>query len=202
MEDSPIACVQAYLDSIPGRLAGYPETLVKYSVLDTWLEGHDLTALALQMPGSLHYLFEPGFPVSKWVPEVHAMVTYLTQRELFFDSDDAFVADALERNIKLFRRPIYRVLVRLISMSLAAQGPARVYSQMHRGTELAVIAAPNAWTVKLTHPPHLIPALLARCYGTAMRAAILEKGGTNVEVVSLSTTPEQMVHEIRFDTFR
>ncbi len=198
MPGPPIARVQAYVDSIPDGLDSYSDAKVKYSVVDTWIEGHDRAAIQARVPDPILPLLEDGFPVSRWVPEVHATVVYLTLRELFFANDDAFVADALERNTALLRRPIYRVLMRLLSVTRAAQGPSIAYSQMHRGTDLIVKAEPHAWLVTLKHPPYLIPEVMARCYGTALRAAIQEKGGTDVRVQPESSSPEEKVYSLTF----
>lgn len=102
----------------------------------------------------------------------HAPTIYLGLRERFFSSDDAFVDDALKRNHALLNKPMYRILIRLLTRSRAAKGASVAYSQRHRGTELTVTSRTGHWEVNIKHPPHLVPPILGRCYATAMRAAL------------------------------
>ncbi len=191
--------VTEYLDRLPGGIGAFPEAEVKYSVVATWLEGHDAAVLVDSLPSEVHPLLEREFPVSRWISEVHATTIYLGLRERFFESDDAFVADALERNRALLSKPMYRILMRLLSRSRAAKGASVTYSQMHRGTELIVTSGSDHWDVTLEHPPHLVPPLLGRCYATAMRAALEVKGYHDVYCKPVLFDPERTLIQVRFD---
>ncbi len=191
--------VAAYLDRLPGGIVAFPEAEVKYSVVATWLEGQDSASLVDCLPGAVHPLLQRGFPVTRWISEVHATTIYLGLRERFFSSDDAFVADALQRNRALLDKPMYRILLRLLSRSRAAKGASVAYTQMHRGTELIVIAKDDYWEVTLEHPPHLVPPLLGRCYATAMRAALEVKAYQNVYCKPIAFDPERTLLQVRFE---
>ncbi len=191
--------VTAYLDQLPGRVDAFPDAEVKYSVVATWLDGHDASELVDCLPIAVHPLLQREFPVTQWISEVHATTIYLGLRERFFSSDDAFVADALERNHALLNKPMYRILMRLLSRSRAAKGASLAYSQMHRGTELIVVAGDNHWEVNLEHPPHLVPPLLGRCYATAMRAALEVKGYHKVHCEPLAFEAERTLIHVRFE---
>lgn len=191
--------VQAYLDALPGGVDAYADVVVKYSIVDTWLEGHDRAALRKVLPSEVHPLLETGIPITRWVPEVHATCIYLGLRELFFPSDDTFVTDALHRNIRLLEKPMYRILMRVLTPARAAKGTALAFTQMHRGLELAVDPQPEAWFVTLTHPPHLVPELLARCYATALRAALQVKGYKGVFSRPVSMEPELSRFRVSFE---
>lgn len=199
MPSSTNARVQDYLDALPGGCDAHSEAVVKFSILDTWLEGHDRGALRDVLPKPVHWLLEPGVPVTRWVPEVHATCIYLALRELYFPSDDTFVADALQRNIRLLEKPMYKVLMRFLTPTRAAQGTALAFSQMHRGLELSVDPQADAWFVTLKHPPHLVPELLGRCYATALRAALEVKGYTGVFSRPVSLEPEVSTFRVSFD---
>jgi len=191
--------VTAYLDRLPGRIDAFPDAEVKYSVVATWLEGHDVANLVECLPTEVHPLLQREFPVTRWISEVHATTIYLGLRERFFSTDDAFVADALERNHALLGKPMYRILMRLLSRSRAAKGASVTYSQMHRGTELVVIEGDGHWKVSLEHPSHLVPPLLGRCYATAMRAALEVKGYQKVYCKPIAFEPERTHIQVRFD---
>ena len=191
--------VTAYLDQLPGRIDAFPDAEVKYSVVATWLEGHDAATLVDSLPTEVHPLLERDFPVSRWISEVHATTVYLGLRERFFASDDAFVADALERNRTLLRKPMYRILMRLLTRSRAAKGASVAYSQMHRGTKLIAVSEDERWDVEIEHPPHLVPPILGRCYATAMRAALEVKGYQNVYCKPIAFEPERTHIQVRLD---
>ncbi len=191
--------VQAYLDALSGGVDAYSDSVVKYSVVDTWLEGHDRAALREALPPEVHPLLAAGVPVTRWVPEVHATCIYLGLRELFFPSDDTFVTDALHRNIRLLEKPMYRILLRVLTPARVAKGTALAFTQMHRGLELAVDPQREGWLVTLTHPPHLVPELLARCYATALRAALQVKGFEGVFSRPVSLEPEVSRYRVSFD---
>ncbi|MCR9162433.1 MAG: hypothetical protein ACE37F_19650 [Nannocystaceae bacterium] len=199
MSSSVNARVQAYLDALPGGIAAYPEFVGKYSVVRAWLEGNDRAALRKVVPREVHPLLEDGVPITRWVSEVHATCIYLAIRELFFPSDDAFVDDAFLRNVRLLEKPMYKILMRVVNPSRAAKGTAAVFSQMHRGLELSVDPKPEAWIATLTHPPLLLPDLLARCYATALRAALEVKGYQDVTSRAVSTTPESTTFRVTFE---
>ncbi|MGH1342406.1 MAG: hypothetical protein ACRBN8_12680 [Nannocystales bacterium] len=199
MAASVLPRVAAYLDQLPGGIDAFPEAEVKYSVVATWLEGHDATALVSSLPDAVHPLLQREFPVTRWVPEVHATMVYLGLRERFFESDDAFVADALERNRTLVNKPMYRILLGLLSKSRAVKGASVTYSQLHRGTELIVVGGDDHWEVYIVHPPHLVPPILGRCYATAMRAALEVKGYENVYCKPIAFEPERTHLQVRFE---
>lgn len=119
--------VTAYLDRLPGGIDAFPEAEVKYSVVATWLEGHDAGVLVDGLPTAVHPLLQREFPVTRWISEVHATTIYLGLRERLFSSDDAFVADALRRNHTLLNKPMYRILMRLLSRSRVAKGASVAY---------------------------------------------------------------------------
>ncbi len=193
------AMAKAYLDSLPDGLESYPEARVKNSVVRTWLEGHDAKRLSEALPPSLGRLGRAELPVNRWIPEVHAVVVYLSLRELFFPTDEAFVEDSRERNHKLLANPMYNILVRALSVQRVGKSTPLIYNHMHQGTRLEVDAAQWPWIWSLTSPDHLVPSLLARCYATAIGAAIELNGQDNVQVLLRSSTPTVQQFTVSFD---
>ena len=198
MLSSATARIEQYLEKLPGGIHAFPTAQVKYAVVGLWIEGHDLEALAEVLPHEVRPLLEPGFPISRWVSEVHATCIYLALRELFFPSDEAFVADALERNRALLLKPIYKILVRLLSPSRAAKGTSMAFSQMHRGVTLEVEPLADSWVVTLHHPANLVPELLGRCYATAVRGALEVKGYTGVTAEPTALEPDLTTIRVQF----
>lgn len=198
--ESSIARIDDYLGKLPGGVHAYPTAQVKFSIIETWIDGHDVRKLATAVPEAVRGILTDNLPVTRWVSEVHATTIYLALRELFFRSDDAFVADALQRNARLLTRPMYRILLHMVSAERAAKGAAIAFSQMHRGISLEVDPKGDRWTVSLHHPAHLVPELLARCYATALRAALEVKGYDSVQSTLLTADPALTEFEVRLET--
>ena len=198
MESSATQRIEAYLEKLPGGIHAFPSTQVKFSVVALWMEGHDREALARVLPNEVLPLLESGFPISRWVSEVHATCIYLGLRELFFPDDDAFVEDALERNRALLLKPMYKILVRLLSPERAAKGTSMAFSQMHRGVMLEVEPLSDSWMVRLHHPTNIVPELLGRCYATAIRAALEVKGYQDVTANPVTLEPDRATIRVQF----
>lgn len=187
--------VEAYLDRLPSGLDSYPGHQVKMGVVQTWVDGHDLAGIRAALPESLQTgLLDQR--VTGWVSEVHATVVYLTVRELFFDSDEAYVGAALEKNRTLLSRSIYRAASRLLTPQRLVKTGSLVFGLMHRGIETGPAPFEGkgvGWVMEF--PEHLVPELIARCYATALVAAmgiggvrhptarIAEFGATRIEFV-------------------
>ena len=179
---SKFPLVSQYLAELPTRLRSYPNCTVKMSVVRAFAEGHDVRALAAALPDELEpsYLFD--LPVTSWIPEVHATVVYLTIRELFFESDDSFVAGAHAKNLDLLNSTFYRTVARLISPARLNSIGTRLFQSMHRGVQAEGGETDSGVWWDLRYPVNLVPVLVARCYATALAAALETGGARDVQV--------------------
>lgn len=126
-----------------------------------------------------------------WVPEVLASATTLCQRDSL-DDDDAFLRWCYAINVDLFRGPLLRGLMRVLSPTLVVMGGARRWGVLHRGTELQVVRwrdprrarddARRTVAVELRHPPHLFSPLHHRQYAEGIRAGMHVAGATDAEI--------------------
>lgn len=174
--------VETYLASVPGGLDAYPDHLVKASVVDAWIAGHDREHIAASLPAAVRDR-SLSRHVSEWIPEVHATAVYLAVRALFFPSDDAYVDAAYGKNRALFERPIYRAALRLLTRARIAKSVAALFGLWHRGLEAsATDDEPGTIMVRLGYPENLVPKLIARCYVTAIQAALQRRGEQPPEV--------------------
>ncbi|MFK8004163.1 MAG: hypothetical protein AB8H86_31650 [Polyangiales bacterium] len=187
-----------YLESIEGGLDAYGEYRVKAAVLRGMIQGHDREALTTALPIRLRPLTDPSLPATMWVPEVHATVLYLTCRDLFFASEDAFVADVLQRNLRLLDGRIYRNLVRLFAPQRIANVGRSVFNTLlHDGLKVvSVDGTPLLW--KLSYPDHLVPKVIGRCYGTAIVAALKTAGHTATSEL-VRHGPRETLMQVRLD---
>lgn len=193
------ARVVDYLARLPDGLDSYPAAQVKNSVVRAWIAEHDTKALAAAVPETVRPLCTGELMVTRWVPEVHATAVYLTLRELFFDSDAAFVLDAHARNRALLSGRLYRMLVRLLSVERIGKTTRLLYSQMHRGTDLSVDVTDFPWRCWLRYPHALVPELLGHCYATAIGAAVELSGMHRVEVETVSVSDTELRLAVSFD---
>lgn len=192
---TPKGALEAYLCRLPDGLDSYPDCVVKGSVVREFLEGHDMTRLRARLPAPLGELATPGSAVvTRWLPEVHFHAAMLAVTELFFDSDEAFIEDAYQRNRRLLAGPLYRMLTKFLSVDRIGSMGRMVFHQLHRGIELEYRAGdPARWA--LHYPPHLLPELVARCYAGVSTLAI-ELGGDRVRTEVISHGPELFLMEI------
>ncbi len=192
------ASVEAYLDRLPSGLDSHPGYQVKMGVVETWADGHDAAELKAALPDPPRTgLFHKR--VTGWVSEVHATVVYLTVRELFFDSDDAYVAAALEKNRSLLARPIYRAAGRLFTPQRLMKTGSMVFGLMHRGIEAGPTEDASGrlgWLMKF--PEHLVPELIARCYATALVAALGIGGARRPTARVVEFSPTQIHFAVDF----
>ncbi len=175
--------ISEYLGRLPEGLASYPDVCVVPGIVSLWTKGHDADVLQSALPASLRGLVSGQSGASAWIPEVHATVVYLTLRELFFSSDDAFVRDAHTRNQQLLGGSRFGDPPRLSPANIEGKSRA-LFNQMHRGIGVEADVTRQPWTWRLTFPPHLVPPLLARCYATAL-AAGLEFAGKKAVYIEL-----------------
>jgi hypothetical protein len=172
----------AFVERLPGGIEAYADHRVKMSVVRAWIEDHNRRDLVAALPGALEPERFLDRPVSAWVTETEATIVYLTVRDVFFDSDDAYVEAAYRKNRNLLRGPLYRVLLRLFSAERVHRLGSRVFRTMHQGIDAVSGGEGNELSFTLTYPPHLVPLLIARCYATAMQAALDLSGWHGVSV--------------------
>ncbi len=162
---------QRFLDSLPCGLDSHPTFLQKASVFRQFLElasGTDLRAL----PGPLVQRALDPPPVTAWLPEVHALATYLAIADLQGWTDQQLVARARDLNQKLLSGPLYRILMSVVSAAMLVRGAPDRWAAMHRGVTLSMqLDSPHTATMTLSFPKRLIPPVIAQCYCTAFQVA-------------------------------
>ncbi len=171
--------VQAYLEKLPGGIAGYPNHLAKGSLLRSVLGEKPLADVAGALPAAVRPLLE-GVAHTSWIPEVHFRALLRAVRDRHFQSDAAFLSWAHEAQLRLFQGPLYRVLFFAVSPQTIVRTAAGRWGKFHQGTELVAQVQPEGADLTLYHPPGLLDALdhAATCEG--FRAAATLSGGREV----------------------
>ena len=182
--------MEAYLKRLPDGLDSYPTVLQQAAVFETFIQGAGIHHYRDQLPEELaRWVVDPP-PAGSWVPEVKATATYLACADLCFASDDAYVQFAYRANRKLITGPLYLILFHLLGPRRICTGAAARWEQMHRGSTLSQVEVTNStFHLSLQTPEHHVPPLIARCYGTAIQAALEVAGGDSVFVSTAMPTP-------------
>jgi hypothetical protein len=167
--------VARYLEGLPKGIASYPEAMVKGSVLRATFADAGFTPEPGALPGELErYALDPP-AIGAWVPETfHSSLVAAIFDVRFREQGGmpAFEEWAYERNRRLFRSPLYRVLFFVVRPERVFIGVQNRWAAFHRGSVLEVVAEkPIQRTVRLSHPPHLFSEHALHTFAAAFRAA-------------------------------
>jgi hypothetical protein len=176
-------CVRDYLETLPDGLASYPECLAKVAIMRDLLESRPLDASADDVPDALRAMVASPPPVSSWMSEVHFVATSLVMYARYFGASDlaGFEDWICARNVALFRKPLYRVLIALMSPERLLVGTSKRWSAFHLGTTLAVLDhAAGSARLKFGFPPQLYGHIMLCGMSAGLRAAVIAAGGRNV----------------------
>lgn len=180
--------MDAYIASLPHGLSSYSGCQQKAIILSQFIGPTPASEIAPALPPELASLVLDPPLATEWIAEVKTTAIYLALRDAM-GSDDAFVAHAYAMNRRLLARPVYRILFALTSPETVLRGATARWGQMHRGTELRPHKVVEGEAVfRLTFPPGLVPAILARAYTTAYRAAIEMAGAIDATVTFADQT--------------
>lgn len=175
--------MRAYVDRLPAGLASYPDCVAKAALLRDILASRPLDASADDIPDDLRAVIANPPPVSSWLPEVQFVASSLAIYGRYFGGDDlrGFEEWICTRNMALFRKPLYRVLIALMSPERLLVGASKRWTAFHRGTTLTLLEhTPMYALVRLEFPPHLYGSELMHGFAAGMRAAAIVAGGRNV----------------------
>jgi hypothetical protein len=175
--------VEAYLATLPGGVAAYPERAHKGESLSVWLQRSRAPGLAAAVPIQVAPLLDPERPFPAWVPEVHANVLYLAIREARFADDDAFLAHARACNRAVLQTPTNRVLFWALAPRAILRAAGLRWSSLHRGTSIDVrVASDTSAQLVLDYPPRLFPEIVLRGTATGFAVALENAGARDVRL--------------------
>lgn len=145
------------------------------------------------LPKSLSRLLNGRFTVSEWLSEVHVTAVYVAIADLNFSSDDSFIDRVQEANRSLFRSPLYKLLMWVISPAYMVKHAGPRWGTFHRGIKLHSEMKPSGHGAlcRLEFQPALVPPLIVRAYVTAVQAALEASGAENLTAQIVS---QDLVH--------
>ncbi len=194
-------CTQDYLARLPEGLDSYPHCVAKAALLRDILGSRPLDPEGDDVPDALRSLVASPPPVSSWIPEVHFVAVSLAIYGRHFGGDDVqgFEDWVCARNSTLFRKPLYRVLIALMSPERLLVGASKRWTAFHRGTTLTLLQhTPEHALVRLEFPAHLFDRVLMHGFAASMRAAAEVAGGHDVASGLDTATPTFAEYWVRW----
>lgn len=164
-----------YLRQLPDGLDSYPEAARKGEFLHVLLGELATVVEPTDLPAPLgDYMTDPP---KVFIPEVHSNTLYTIARDVFYDSDEALLATQFKVSSAVFRNPLYRAIMLVMSPSLLCMGATRRWGTFRRGTKLTVYSLREekdriVAEGRLEYPPRLFDHMLALTALTSLRAAL------------------------------
>lgn len=184
-----LARMEAYLASLPGGLAAYPECQAK-GILVRMLTAEEAYLWASsKIPRELRRLVEEPPIASEWVPEVHYLALIYALADAAGQEDDAILAAVRDRDRRMFDLPAYRILMAVTSPAALLRNADQRWATWHRGSTLEIEGiADDGVRVGLRYPRGLFDGLHLRVFGEAFLAAL---------DLSSATAPRAEIAEVR-----
>jgi len=162
-----------YIEQLPDGLASYPGCTARLEVFMVLLERVPKERWDARFASAI----EPHLADIRraWVPEVLcSTITTMLRDQL--GSDEELRTVAYAESLALYKRPLYRALMMVLSPTLLAMGTARRWGASHRGSELQTMkwehnGDETVAHLELRHPSGLFQRVHHLAYGEALRAA-------------------------------
>jgi hypothetical protein len=166
----------AYFDRLPNGVASHPDAQLKSDAIDHMRASFPGMLDGAVVPQPLIDVFTNRQP-GEWVPEVIGSSLHLACRDLAFQDDESYLDWSYESSEALFNRPLYRVVMHVMSPTLVIIGAAKRWATFHQGSKLEPSPASREngrVTVHgvLTHPGGLFPQLVLQTFARAFEAAV------------------------------
>lgn len=172
----------AYLAGLPTKapFRAFPECQSKASLLTTAIEHHGLPRLAIDIDPDVRDHLEHPPPVSGWVADVqlYGAVCALADGHGYGPAElERWIATLARR---LYRQPIYRFLMLVVSPERLIRGTAKRWGAFHRGTELEVRESAEHRVVIQIRRPRPTLGIVQPSMVASIQVAIEEAGGKEV----------------------
>lgn len=184
MDERTLPRLAAYLADLPDGLDSYPECRSKASLHRAFLDEKALPPLAPgALPEPVRELVEAPAAVSSWIPTVVHHSVLLVVRELCFEDDESYCRHAFESQRKIFRGPMYRLLLVAMPVDTVLRGIAYRWKAFHQGTQLEVLERGDGEAhLRLRYPPRLYNELGLLGLASGFRAALDAMKATDPKV--------------------
>jgi hypothetical protein len=181
----------AYLAALPGGLDAYPHCRVRTAVTR---EITDQFPKVLDGPGidpAIVELLRGSIQRQEWMPEAHGMLFRLLVRDVSFQTDADYHRWYYEIAGKIFAKPLYRVLMYVVSPTLVMLGAQKRWAAFREGTTLSAKIDRNVGEIELKFPEKLYTELILVGFGEAFRASVVAARARNAKVELIEVAAER-----------
>jgi len=189
----------AYLAALPQGLDSYPSCRVRTTVtrliIDRFPHVLDHAGIDRTFVDRLRSSFEQG----EWMPETIATAVRALARDTIFASDAEYNGWSFEAAKEVFARPVYRVLMYVLSPSIVVLGASRRWNAFREGTHLSAKPHAKGGDIELKFPPNLFPAFVVGGFGEAFRASLVAARAHGVRVDLQEVTADRARWSIGWD---
>lgn len=194
----PIA--SAYVEGLPNGLASHPEAQCVADVVKAMFEAFPNLREVQGVGPTLRRALQADHEDGEWTPEAVAMTLRLMARDACFASDQAYLDWTEMTAGQIFAKPIYRVLMYVLSPTLVLMGAQKRWARFRRGSTLQAGAKLEDGSVPLTlkHAEGLYSRLLLESFGVSYRAAITAAHAKDVEVDLVEMAPTEATWHLRW----
>lgn len=179
-----MSTASSYIDQLPRGLESYPQCEARLDAFREFLDQVPRSAWDERFAVAIEPHLSKG--AKAWVPEVLCSTIIMMTRDQL-DDEASLTAAVYDANVRLFRSPLFRGLMLVMSTTLVVMGAAKRWSAFHRGSELEITewersSHHNVAHVELRHPPGLFLGIHHRVFGEALRAAAVLNRARSVDV--------------------
>ena len=187
-----------YLETLPGGIAAHPEcrTTADYSIMIR--EEFPQLARDPDLPLTVRQALRAPWREGEWMSEVAANTLVLLVRDRIHQDDIAFAEWTFEFSRQLFKRPMYRLLMHVLSPHLVLMGAAHRWEKFHIGSHLKSSGVKSSAKLRLTYPPNLFATTNLLSLSAAYQAAAACAGAKNVQGSAREVSPGEAAFEIRW----
>jgi hypothetical protein len=186
----------AYVAALPGGLDAYPRCRVRTAVTkESTLEFPQV----LEHPGiepEMRARIKASMNQGEWMPETIGTAVRLLIRDVVFDNDQDYFEWYFRVAEKLFTKPLFKVLMYVVSPTLVMLGASKRWSAFREGSAMTAKVEQGKAVIELKFPENLYPEIALVGLGEVIRASVTAARARNVEsrlVEATSTRAEWLI---------
>lgn len=178
----------AYVAALPGELDAYPRSRVRTAVTREITEQFPQVLEHPGIAGPVRDRLRKSIDQGEWMPDAEGMAIRMLVRDVVFDTDAEYHRWYFEIAARVFAKPLYRVLMYVVSPTLVMLGATRRWATFREGSTLTSKVERNQGVAELTFPEGLYPELTLVGFGEAFRASLSAARARSPRVELVETT--------------
>jgi hypothetical protein len=179
-----------YLLGLPDGLDSYPECQVKSDLTrEIFKRFPQIMTHAAISPELRELLRETSS--EEWMSDAVGTVARILVRDLVCPSDAELDQWSFDVAGEIFAKPVYRMLMYVLSPTLVLMGATKRWSAFRRGSTLTARFDRHSAIAELTFPANLYTHLVLRGFGHAFRASLVAARANQPVVTLVEVSPER-----------